>query len=119
MSHEELEMIQDFQDWAVEYEGDEPGKENIVSNELLQFYVKSYIDELAKDKAFNGGNMSSFQLNWGQFVEYSKSLSGGAAIFEHVNMKTIQGVKLKMHIERAYQDYCINRMISEYKNKTQ
>ena len=42
---EHLEMINDYQDWAVEYEH-QPGKQSILSSELIQFYVKSYVEEL-------------------------------------------------------------------------
>lgn len=56
-------MIQDFQDWAVEYE-DEPGRQRVVSKELIDFYVTSYIEEMERMKEFTGQDIMTFQLNW-------------------------------------------------------
>lgn len=58
-----MEMIQDFQDWAVEYE-DEPGRQRVVSKELIDFYVTSYIEEMERMKEFTGQDIMTFQLNW-------------------------------------------------------
>ena len=112
-------MISDYQDWAIEYEH-QPGKQSILSTELIQFYVKGYVEELiefGKISSSPHGSPLSFQLNWDVFVAFTKQLSGGAAVFEHVNLQTVQGLKLKMHVERIYQDQSINSMLSKYKTK--
>lgn len=110
MTYDELEMIEDFQDWAIETE-ENPGSQRILSKELIEFYVNAFIQDMNRKQMINtmptSGKESTsinYELNWALFVEYTRGLSDNSAPFEYVDLKTLQGQKLKQHVQRQYQE---------------
>lgn len=116
----EMEMLEDYQDWEVETE-DEPGKKRKLSKELIDFYVSSFVKDYSKNQYLNRVRQSdsndelSYRLNWQMFVEYTHGLSDGTAPFEFVDLHTVTGQRLKLQVERQYEEHFLQDSIKTLK----
>ena len=82
-SSSEINIQDDFQDWAVEFNTD-LGSKQTVSKELIDFYVKEYITTMNVLSEPNMLQPKSF--NWTAFCELTQVLSASAAPFSQIRI---------------------------------
>lgn len=86
---------------------DQTGKPNVITEEMADFYVKSYLRaklETQREKLQN-----QQQFNWTDFVKFSKSVSKDAAPFEMINATSKAGQMLLDGVSETY-----TRLVNKY-----